>query len=98
MHKTNREQLDLFTKPKRELPKLEKSLIGLEVRLARACACGKDVATVCSGKGPHYAELRCAKCGAHRMWLRGDAFLFLTDVCQRFGRPTTPVVIRGEIS
>jgi hypothetical protein len=91
------QQLDLFNAPKPKLTKPETSPLGLEVKLPRACVCGKDVATVCSGKGPRHAELRCAKCGAHRMWLRGEAFRFLTNVCKRFGRPATPVIIRGEI-
>jgi hypothetical protein len=30
------------------------------------------------------------------MWLGDSSFSFLAEVCERFGRPPTPVVIRDE--
>jgi hypothetical protein len=87
------QQLDLF---RRNTARSTKSPVGLEVKLDRPCDCGKELATICLGCGLHHAELRCAKCDAHRMSLRGDAWRFLAEICERFGRPTTPVVIRGD--
>jgi hypothetical protein len=86
-------QFDLFNS---NAAQSSKSTIGLEVKLSRACVCGKELAAVCPGQGSHCAELRCAKCGTHRMWLYDNVLSFLAEVCERFGRPTAPVVIRGE--
>ena len=69
-------------------------LCGLLVILPDACRCGHDVAQIGEPRGPHLAELRCAHCEQHRGWLPREAHTFLTEVVQKFGRPTEPIAIR----
>jgi hypothetical protein len=71
------------------------SPMGLEVKLPRTCKCGAPHATICSGKGPHCGELRCAKCGSHRGWVSRETFDFIAQVVDRFGPPTEPITVRG---
>jgi hypothetical protein len=42
---------------------------GTAVEANPPCKCGSKLALVCSGKGPHVAQLRCASCGRHIRWI-----------------------------
>jgi hypothetical protein len=86
----NRAQLDLLV----SAPESRSPLIGLAVKLPDTCRCGADVARIGPPVGPHLAELRCARCARHRGWLPRQAHQFLTEVVNKFGRPTTSVAIR----
>lgn len=87
-------QLPLFP----ELGGVSSGVVGLEVILERPCRCSESIAVAGSSAGPHHASLECASCGAHRGWLSGEAFRFLSDVIDSFGRPVAPVVIRHNQS
>ncbi len=86
-------QLDLF-KPK---PEAETSspLIGLTVNVEHfQDRCCENVARIVEGKGPHFGELRCAKCGKHRGWLSREIANFILTVINKWGAPSTPIVLR----
>jgi hypothetical protein len=71
-------------------------LCGLSVKIERATACcaQPDIATIGSGAGPHFAELKCTACGAHRGWLSKRTTGMIEAIVKQFGRPTEPIVIR----
>jgi hypothetical protein len=70
-------------------------LFGLKVITPAACAhCHKSVAVIGRATGPHFAELRCATCGTHCGWLSKGAAAWITTVINKFGAPTTPIVLR----
>ena len=74
--------------------------VGLRLKLDRTVdrirPCHDNIATVDHGRAHHAAGLRCSKCGRHRGWLPREGFQFLTDLTQRFGAPTEPVVLRDQ--
>jgi hypothetical protein len=71
------------------------SLVGLTVRIPDSCrGCGHDAARIGPPVGPNLAGLRCARCDRHRGWLPRTAHEFLTEVVNKFGRPTEPIAIR----
>jgi hypothetical protein len=88
-------QLDLFRQPVTPLPPRDRTH-GLVVRPPQPCRNGCDLAVFGEGKGPHAASLICAECGAHRGWVSHATHKFLTEIVNRFGRPTEPIVIRGD--
>jgi hypothetical protein len=70
-------------------------LIGLTVIIPDFCrSCGDNVAKIGPPAGPHLASLRCTRCDQHRGWLPRTAHQFLTEVVNKFGRPTEPIAIR----
>ena len=83
-------QVDMFV----ITPEERGPLAGLIVSLPDACRCGADVARIGPPAGPHLAELRCARCERHRGWLPRQAHAFLTEIINKFGRPTDPIAIR----
>jgi hypothetical protein len=69
-------------------------LFGLAITMPEPCSrCHGTRATVGTGRGPHTASLMCAR-GRHLGWMSREAFDFLTATVSRFGRPTTPILIR----
>jgi hypothetical protein len=57
-------QLHLFAAHSPQKP------LGIKIRWLRPCVkCGSTVGATGPGKGPHVAELRCVRCGAHYRWL-----------------------------
>jgi hypothetical protein len=46
------------------------------------------------GKGPHAGALHCADCGQHRGWLSKTTAAWIESIINRFGAPTTPIVVR----
>jgi hypothetical protein len=69
-------------------------LFGLRVKLGAAHSCGGNLAVISERCGSHYAELRCAACNAHRGWLSHSTASWLHSVINKFGAPTTPIVLR----
>jgi hypothetical protein len=69
-------------------------LQGLAVTLSDHCQCGAFAAIIAEGVGPHTASLRCAKCDVHRGWILHETHRFVTELVQKFGRPTDPIAIR----
>ena len=74
--------------------------IGLRLKLDRTIdrlrPCHDNIATVDHGRAHHCAGLRCCQCGRHRGWLPRESFEFLTDLAQRFGAPTEPIILRDS--
>jgi hypothetical protein len=74
--------------------------VGLRLKLDRTIdrlrPCCDNVATVDHGRGVHCAGLRCSRCGRHRGWLPRQGFEFLTNLAQRFGAPTEPIILRDQ--
>ncbi len=88
---------DLFapgeTSPPR--PPAADPVVGLTVALPALCRCGQTaLAVIGPGRGPHAAEMRCAKCEQHRGWVARETCRFLNETIARFGCPTMPIKIR----
>jgi hypothetical protein len=88
-------QLHLFGATVAAAPELTEPLLGISVRLPDVCAkCGDSVAVIGAGKGMHKASLSCKACGHFRGWVSRASYDFLTAITNKFGAPTTPIVIR----
>jgi hypothetical protein len=78
-------------------PPPPKTIVGLHLRLDRACdrrkRCCVGVGVVQPGVGPHRFGLRCASCGQHRGWLKGSAADLLTAMA-RDGRLSSSPILR----
>jgi hypothetical protein len=74
--------------------------IGLRLKLDRTVdrlrPCHGNIATVDHGRGVHAAGLRCCQCGQFRGWLPREGFQFLTDLTQRYGASTEPIILRDQ--
>jgi hypothetical protein len=57
--------------------------------LSERCDCGNVNALIYTCVTGHAAFLACAKCGMHRAWLSHQTITFITEITDRFGRPTT---------
>jgi hypothetical protein len=88
------DQLDLFSEPPSKAEENQSPLFGLTVQLSSSCTCGTVSAKIEVGCGPHLAGLRCSACGVHRGWLSREAHRFVAEVAKKFGRPSSPIVIR----
>jgi hypothetical protein len=65
--------------------------------LSERCDFGSVNAQMYTCVTGHTAFLRCAKCGMHRARLSHQTITFITEIINRFGRPTAPIKIRrGE--
>jgi hypothetical protein len=70
-------------------------LLGVLVRLPDACGkCGGDVAVIGAGKGVHKASIACNSCGYFRGWVSYESYKFIAEITNKFGAPTTPILIR----
>ena len=77
------------------LPKTSSPLADLRVNVADDCTCGIRETAISDGR-----ELKCVACGASRGKLGPRATTFLTEIINKFGRPTAPITLRrgiGEI-
>jgi hypothetical protein len=72
------------------------AIVRLDRSTDRERPCCENLATIRPGKGPHGAELRCARCGRHRGWLPKGATEFLDDIANRFDNPAEPIVLRDN--
>jgi hypothetical protein len=74
------------------------NLVGLQVKLARLIdqqkPCCRNLAIIGEGKGPHAGALHCVDCGNHRGWLSKTTAAWIETVINKFGAPTTPIVVR----
>jgi len=71
-------------------------LVGVSVTMPAACPrCRGTSATVGAGRGPHAASIMCA-CSRHLGWMSRESFDFITETVRQFGRPTSPIQIRGN--
>lgn len=59
--------------------------VRLDRDVDRRKPCHDNIAVIRPGRGPHAAELRCAKCNSHR-GLRAEALTFIENLAQRFRR------------
>jgi hypothetical protein len=91
-------QLDLFESisptPASSLP-----LVGMKAQLPRPCpSCGNAFGVIgSSGDGPHANRIDCIQCGSWRHWLSKSEAAFITAVSEKFGIPTTPIVLRRGV-
>jgi hypothetical protein len=91
---TKHAQLDLFrTLSPLPLPPRDRTY-GLTVQLPKLCRCRGQFASISTGGGPHAASLICCKCGVQRGWVSHATHKFLTEIVNKFGRPTEPIVLR----
>jgi hypothetical protein len=85
-------QLDLF------IAEPETPLVGLRVKLDRSAdrdrPCCRNLCTLTPRKGSHAAGLLCVDRGQHRGWLSNTTAHWIENVIERFGAPTTPIVVR----
>ena len=87
-------QLDLFGATVAAAPELTEPLLGISVRLPDLCKCGDAIAVIGPGKGMHRASLACNSCGFFRGWISFESYNFITAIINKFGAPTTPILIR----
>ena len=69
-------------------------LVGMLVQPDDDCSCGEQVAVIEAAPLPHTGGLVCCSCGCHRGWLPRHAYNFITELIDKFGRPTEPVAYR----
>lgn len=70
-------------------------LLGISVRLPDVCSkCGESVAVIGPGKAQHKASLNCNSCGYFRGWISAESYSFIATITNKFGAPTTPILIR----
>jgi hypothetical protein len=78
-------------------PPAPPSIIGLRLRLDRACdrrqPCCDRRGLICEGVGPHGHALRCAQCRKHKGWLKKTAAEVIRAM-QRNGRLSAEPVLR----
>ena len=83
-------QGDFFVSPANDNP-----LLGVQVQLDRKIdhrqPCHKNIAEICTGRGPHSYSLLCATCSRFRGWLPKAAASFITETIQKFGVPSEPL-------
>jgi len=74
------------------------SLTGKRVKLDRPIdrerPCCNNICVIGAAIGPHAGELLCAGCGKHRGWISKATGGWIESVIDRFGAPTSPIVIR----
>jgi hypothetical protein len=76
---------------------LRLELFGLRVRLEHSGlepCCSASIAVIETCSGPEFAKLTCETCGRNRGWLSKPTAMWLTAVINKFGAPTTPIVLR----
>jgi hypothetical protein len=79
------------------LPEHVSPLFGTRVKFdgLRCCPhCSNKIAVIGRTTGPHFAELKCAACGTSCGWLSKSTASWLTTIINKFGAPTTPVILR----
>jgi hypothetical protein len=91
------EQVGLFASPSSMTPST--GINGLIVAMAhRPCrSCGCESFVIGSSKAMHCARLDCIECAAFGGWLSQGAFTFIRMTVEKFGPPTTPIIVRREI-
>ncbi len=73
-------------------------LVGILVQPDDDCSCGEQVAVIEPSAPPHAGRLVCYSCGKHRGWLPRHASNFITELINKFGRPTEPVAYRRGLT
>jgi hypothetical protein len=93
-------QLDFFesSSPPSSAPPPTSPIIGLRIQLPQPCpSCGNSVGIIGSSAGPHANRVSCAACGAFCRWLAHREARFIAAISQKFGAPSSPIVIRGGV-
>ena len=92
-------QLDLFDSSSLRPPSSPSCslIVGTKVRLPQACTCGSYLGVIGSSAGPHAHRITCDACHVFRQWLGHREASFLTAISEKFGCPSSPIVIRGGV-
>jgi len=89
-------QLDLFGSSSPLPSSLSASpIVGMKVQLQRASTCGSFIGVIGSSAGPHANRVTCDACNAFRQWLGHREADFLAVISEKFGCPTSPIILRG---
>jgi hypothetical protein len=92
-------QLDFFTASSSQFAAAPAdSLHGLAVQLSDCCQCGSCDAVIGEGKGSHRVSFLCSFCERHRGWMANEAHAFVSEVVNKFGKPTTPIRVQRKKS
>jgi hypothetical protein len=90
-------QLDPVAAPE-GIPDPNNSGLGLTVVMSGACPkCRNRLAVTGPNKEPHTASLTCTRCRHARGWLAKQETDFINKIVNTFGRPTAPIVLRGQL-
>jgi hypothetical protein len=72
-------------------------LVGLRVKMDRPVdrerPCCRNVCNIGPAKEPHAGQLICADCYQHRGWINKTTAHWIESVIERFGAPTTPILV-----
>lgn len=80
-----------------EPPSSSKSPVGLKAQLPQPCPnCGNSIGIIGSSGGPHANKVTCSSCGAFCRWLAKREADFLLTICEKFGCPSSPIVLRTK--
>jgi hypothetical protein len=91
-------QLDFFSSssPPSSAPAAS-PIVGMKVQLQRACARGSFFGVVGSSAGPRANRVTCDACNVFRQWLGHREADFLAAISEKFGCPSSPIILRGSV-
>jgi len=72
-------------------------IVGMKVQLAQACTCGSYLGVIGSTAGPHANRITCDACNVFRQWLGHREAEFLAAISEKFGCPSSPIILRGSV-
>jgi hypothetical protein len=87
-------QLDFFGSSSPP-PSSASPIVGLKVQLPQACTCGSYLGVIGSSTGPHAKRVTCDACNVFRQWLGHREADFLATISEKFGAPSSPIILRG---
>jgi len=71
-------------------------IVGMKVQLQQACSCGSFIGVIGSSTGPHANRITCNACNTFRQWLGHREADFIAAISEKFGCPSSPIILRGE--
>jgi hypothetical protein len=90
-------QLDFFSSSPPSSAPSASPIVGMKVQLQRASTCGSFIGVIGSSAGPHANRVTCDACNAFRQWLGHREADFLAVISEKFGCPTSPIILRGGV-
>jgi hypothetical protein len=90
-------QLDFFSSSPPSSAPSASPIVGMKVQLQRACTCGSFIGVIGSSTGQHANRVTCDACNVFRQWLGHREADFLAAISEKFGCPSSPIILRGGV-